>query len=659
MESGKGVISISKSSKKKYLLKPEEDFSRSGIVIGKEREIAKRSSQVVSEGLCNESTLRRLEQGEIGCEKVLADALLERIGVSPARMLFYLNREEEEYFQTREKWIQAIHDGEWKEAETYQKQYQEQIECYHKLHWQFFLLISTAGKWEQYHKETKQEASQDLASGSRIWEEWLKALEKAWEITRKGYRLIEGQEERMPEQMTFQEVFVKSLYLRIREERIADQETIRGYFQVLRYLEEQVDAKDRLLLYPQITSRVLELSHKLPLASKEQETEQQRLLENCLEFLKREGGFCQLPELFAEKINYLEEEYEGELPLRIQKKVAEMKGMSKRIYWLYQEFQEPYPSWCYSLFFSLEEVYCTHAIISGRRKGYGWDRGELSDDVCSEKEVERIEKRQADPRMSTFQGLATKLRFPSGNGTLANQVGDPGLCHVMWEISGQTKFGRYEGVMEKLEILEEKADRSVYAKQNLIFLQQTTLYALEKISAEEHQERVWEALHMTMPEKGPEELKEWAFTRQEAMILNILAHSYDKLGRQEEGIAWMELLREYYESQPFAIEHYIDNYELVLENLGNMYGNIGEYEKALETGKVAIQLALRLCQGDNLKRLLYDYGWNMEHLWGKDGYTKEKSRLCIEAALDFARFYEIERSVKQFGRHLAEVYGKD
>ena len=269
-------------------------------------------------------------------------------------------------------------------------------------------------------------------------------------------------------------------------------------------------------------------------------------------------------------------------------------------------------------------MYCIHDVISGRRKGYGWDWGELADDVCSEKEVERIEKKQVNPRMSTFQGLAKKLRFPSGNGTLVNQVGDPMLCHVMWEIS-----------------------------------RQTMLYAQKEILAEEHQERVWEALHMTMPKKDPAELKEWAFTRQEAMILNMLAYSYDELGQQEEGIAWMELLRAYYEKQPFAIEHYIDNYELVLHNLGNLYGNIGEYEKAMEAGRIAIRLALRTSRGDVLHRTLYDYGWNMEHLWEKDGCTKEKSRLCIEAALDFARFYGIQRGINHFERHLAEIYGED
>ncbi len=574
------------------------------------------------------------------------------MGVSPSRMLFYLNLWEEEYLLTREHWIRAIHEKNWMEAEYCQRQYQEQTQCFHDLHRQFSLLIGTAYGWERYRNEEQPE----LKTLQKVW---LKTLNQAWEITKKGYLLIEEKKEKQPEQMTFQEVFIKSLYLRIREEVGTDPEVFHGYFQVLRYLEQQVDARDRLLLYPQMVIRVLAVYYKIPSVRAEQEAETKELLENCLEFLKRESGFCQLPELFAEKICRLEEEYEGELPPRLQKKVAEMKGMSKHIHWLYQEFQEPYPGWCSSFFFSMEEVYCTHAIISGRRKGYGWDWGELADDVCSEKEVERIEKKQANPRMSTFQGLAKKLRFPSGNGTLANQVGDPALCHVMWEISSQTKFGRYEGVMEKLAVLEKRADQSIYAKQNLIFLQQTTLYSLGEIGAKEHQERVWEALHMTMPEKEPEELKEWAFTRQEAMILNVLAHSYDKLGRQKEGIAWMELLREYYESQPFAIEHYIDNYIRVLQNLGNMYGNIGEYEKAMEAGRIAIQLALRLCQGDILRVLLYDYGWNMEHLWGKDGYTKEKSRLCIEAALDFARFYEIQKNVEHIEEHLEKFYEED
>ena len=100
-----------KNTEKKYWLKPEEDFGRIGVVIGKEREMAGFSSRGVSDGLCSESSLRRLEQGEMGCEKVLADALLERMGVSPSRMLFYLSLKEEEYLQSRENWIQEIRQG--------------------------------------------------------------------------------------------------------------------------------------------------------------------------------------------------------------------------------------------------------------------------------------------------------------------------------------------------------------------------------------------------------------------------------------------------------------------------------------------------------------------------------------------------------------------
>ena len=91
-----------KTGSGRYWLKPEEDFSRSGVVLAAERDQSKLSSRIVSNGLCHESFFRRLEQGLVGCEKVLADALLERMGVSPSRMLFYLNLWEEEYLLTRD-----------------------------------------------------------------------------------------------------------------------------------------------------------------------------------------------------------------------------------------------------------------------------------------------------------------------------------------------------------------------------------------------------------------------------------------------------------------------------------------------------------------------------------------------------------------------------
>ena len=163
---------------------------------------------------------------------------------------------------------------------------------------------------------------------------------------------------------------------------------------------------------------------------------------------------------------------------------------------------------------------------------------------------------------------------------------------------------------------------------------------------------------MTMPKKEPEELREWVFMKREAAILNVLAHSYDKLGKQEEGIKWLYLLKDYYERQVFSIEHYRDNYELTLRNLGNMLGNIGRYQEAIEVEKIAIALALRSGRGNILRITLYDMGWNMEQLWADGIYTKEESCRYIRAALAFAKFYEKEDIIKQIKEHLKRVYGE-
>ena len=141
-------------------------------------------------------------------------------------------------------------------------------------------------------------------------------------------------------------------------------------------------------------------------------------------------------------------------------------------------------------------------------------------------------------------------------------------------------------------------------------------------------------------------------------ILNVLAHSYDKLGRQEEGIKWLYLLKDYYERQVFSVEHYRDNYELALRNVENMMGNIGRYNEAIEVEKIAMALALRTGRGNILRVTLYDMGWNMEQLWAEGSYTKEESRRYIRAALAFVKFNEKENAIKQIKEHLKEVYGE-
>ena len=628
---------------------PEEDLNEAGELIRQERLEAKLSRLEVCDGLCSERFLSLLETGERGCEWILEEALLGRIGVSLSQLLYFLGPQEEKSFLAQEHLARVIRKEEWEKLEECKREYEDCLEKTDRQHHQILLVAEVVVEWKRIQKESLYEEQI-----SEKQQAWLEQLQSAWKLTREKYRLSgKG----LP-RMNLRELFIKSFYFRIREEAGEWEEALAGYQSILSYLTEHTGWQVQMRIYPQIAYRALCLLRDKATGIEEWENARS-LWKTAMLLLKKQGGLYHLPELLEYAAKGIREEYEGEPPSKLRRKAEEMEEFAFLIRWLCKVYQEWIPEWDWYFSYELEEVYRVPDVISGRRAGFDLDPYETAIGVCEKREIDRLEARMVTPKKEILTRLMRKLKFPGGNGTLAAQIGDLTLWQLSGAISDKTMFAEYDdSVKEGMERLKKEEGENLYVDQHIKELEATVLYARKEISAEENQQRMWEALHMTMPKKEPEELKEWVFMKQEAAILNVLAHSYDKLGKQEEGIKWLYLLKDYYERQVFSVEHYRDNYELALRNLGNMLGNIGRYQEAIEVEKIAIALALRTGRGNILRVTLYDMGWNMEQLWAEGSYTKEESRRYIRAALAFAKFYEKKDVIKQIKEHLKKVYGE-
>ncbi len=86
----------------------------------------------VCDGLCSERFLSLLETGERGCEWILEEALLGRIGVSLSRLLYFLGPQEEKSFLAQEHLARVIRKEEWEKLEECKREYEDCI--YHSRH---------------------------------------------------------------------------------------------------------------------------------------------------------------------------------------------------------------------------------------------------------------------------------------------------------------------------------------------------------------------------------------------------------------------------------------------------------------------------------------------------------------------------------------------
>lgn len=590
----------------------ENNLNGIGKIILWERNMVKVSRSELAQGICTQGFLKRVESGERGCEKIVSEALLQRLGVSVSRFMHFITPEEEEWFWVKDELLEAVNARSYEKAKEYLIRYRELSEGKSKLHSQFLLLVEAINEYyvaEVSHKELKEN------------------LKKAWEITKAGYSLDAADTGRM----SLMELCIKSFYLRLQEKECATETIKERYRALLRYIEKYVDERDQMRIYPEVAYRFL-------LLLDEQEDEAEEVYQTSKDILKNQGGLFMLSSLMEYRASAIKKKFRGILPEDKKLEAEDAEQLAGVLRWLYGAYKVEQPKELLHALYGTEEVFRLTDVIKGRRIGMGLTQEQLSEGICDPVSISRIETGVVGPKTTILLKLMEKLKFPGGKASLSLSVGSEGAYKTAEKIRVVRKFSRYEELPPLIEEFKKDWKGDLFSEQYLMELESSTAHVLKKIDEETHEKNLWEAFHMTVPDKGCEELRRWAFTRTEAMLINMFSYVCEKLNKREEGIEWLRLLKEYYERQPLDKRHYIDGYELSLCNLGDLLGNQKKYEEAIRLEDIANKLSLKAGQGDGLHLTLYDEAWNMEQQWGS-AYTKEESRPYMWAAFQIAKFY--------------------
>ena len=612
------------------------DINQIGLLVNYQRNKKNVTTEALCEGICDRSLLSRLEIGERECEKIVAEALLQRLGFASDELLYFLNDEEIRWLEVRELLLEAVANDKTEDAKRYYDEYETMTRKKNRLHKQFLLLLDCIQMWKQYQKSDNDD---DLLN---IWEE--KILD-AWMITREQY----GISEENPKYMTFYELLLKILYYHAQEEMGYTHKALRGYEQLLAYVEDHLEQVEQVKFYPLIVYRMLLLMEKL----KEAEDEQAALYQKCMVLMKKEGSMVMLQELSEYRKRFLMRSAGTPLVLA---ELEEVNEVLEVLDWLYTTYQIRKKDWYINLLFSREEVFPLADTIKNRRMSFGWTQEELADGLCEALTISRIETGITSCRKGNLGELMDRLHLPGGAAVLSVQMGRADTYDLVTRIRRLSKFGRYEEIQPLFAELKKKTVHNRYADQFMIHRQATIQRNTKQIDFTTHWERQKEALRKTLPDRSISELRDWVFTRTEAMIVNSFAYCCREVGKTKETIEWLELVKTYYERQKFHAFHYFRGYAMTLWNLGSLFDQTMEYEKAIEYEDIAIRLAIELGEGNLLRPITYDRGWNMEQLWESGEYTKEESRPYIRAALCLNRLYAKADSISFVEKKWKEMY---
>ena len=129
-----------------------------GSLIGYLRTEANISQEELCRGLCSRPFLARLEKGERDCEKIVAEALLQRLGMAADRIDFIAGPEEQQWILLREALYRSIEETDENGAAEAFEEYESYAAGKSPLHRQLLLYYRAVLNWklgatvEELHK---------------------------------------------------------------------------------------------------------------------------------------------------------------------------------------------------------------------------------------------------------------------------------------------------------------------------------------------------------------------------------------------------------------------------------------------------------------------------------------------------------------------------
>lgn len=599
-----------------------------GKLIGYERMRAGIIEDDLCKGLCSRSFLGRVEAGERDCEKILADALLQRAGVSADKFVYMINPEEQDWLLLRENLILAVESGDMKVAAPLMVRYRRKTEKRSRLHRQLLLLLQVILEWKN--------------GGNK--EEMQQKLKEAWRITVPDATMDEIRNPKAANPyLTLTELVLVMMRYRIMEEQGKTVQAAVGYEKLLRHMEQFTDEEDRVKLYPQIAYRLAGIRLKEDMVQPALEVAQK-----AIELLKVRGRLFYLRQLLEIVCEY------GEME---PAEKAELEEIITSLKWLYTQYGVNDEPWIWNIPFGMAEVELAGNLIKSRRKVLGLSQEKLSEDICSSVSLSRIECGKVAPKRECFAKLMERVGMTGSRFENVVQMEQPELMELAVRISvllSHSKGEEAEPLIQELEKRVKNPDK--FTKQYLLNVKALALFNQGKIAVDDYFELQKEALYLTVPRVPFEKLESWNFSRQEVNIINAISYACSDLKNEKLVIDYLEMIGRQYENRPFGLQHYVIGYELTMRNLGNLLGNIAHYEDAIVMADKGIVAGLQSGRGAILNITVYDRGWDMEHLWEKGIYSTKESLQYVKASYALNKLFGRKIDCDFLEKHLIEKY---
>lgn len=593
-------------SKKHYELQALDlwDFP---TLVRKAREIQHITLEDLCKGICSFSMIGRIERGERYPDKELRDRILARLGVCSDGYENFLFQEDYLVWKRKQGIVNAIEKSNYEAAENLLKYYDEAGET-DKLGMQFSLVMRAQIMQKQ------NEAHERIA---RLCEEAVKLTVPDIDCRAVGELCLSVQE----------------LDMILEYERYCHPERLASRCEeILTYIKSDMfDIYSYVKIYPKVV-------YYLYISTPEAERDWTRTLRLCndgIEQLRTAGRMYYLWEL-------LEIKKEGMTKLLHQ--VGDSKGAITRqtlenivkttADWLDAldfvhnlcETHRRMESSCY--LYQQKEAYCISDVIRRRREMLGLTKKKLCEGVCSEKTIGRLEANKTKPQLAVVRRLFEKMNL-SGEYQRWQVVTDDVRAFPIYDELGRSinerDFERAEKLLAELECyvsLENPINKQFKER-----IETHLRYGQKEITKEEARRCFKNVLEDTVSfEISLKEGEKYLTNAEILCLLNIAVNAKESVICPI--FKMLMDLCEQMEREDGISEH-IALWEIIMTNVANTYGNMGEYYKSEQINLKTIKESIYCYRMGAIVSNLYSIVWNIgqskkKNIPANEGYQEKQ-----------------------------------
>ena len=584
------------------------DTDEFGKYISKTRMSNYLSLEQLSEGICDSSSLNRIEHGKRYADKLTRDRMLGRLGIDGYDYENYINIKEYGQWKIRMEILNNISNGNLKEAYQKIKTYSESYDkyCNGNLKMQFCIFA---------YAQIKKRKGYNRRLG-RIFADALECTVKC-SCDMISSKVLSVQE------LSF---IMDDAYYNRKPERM------RIYEQVVEYIEKPYfDVFSKAMIYPkavvnicreifrdqnepdrQSYVRMLELcSEAKDILGEAKRTyylwEVSRLLKNIYSyFLKNDGEN-------SENGVKREQAEENQGFMQAFKEAGRLAGISVKMQddtYIYKEYG----------------VYCTADVIYKRRRTLGLTLRQLADGYMIERTLAKIESGRANPHATTIKELFKRLNMSAEYSRLEIVTDKVEAKDTIRKLKASCNGLEYDKALVLLTNLKGMIDLDIPVNRQYIIRTESCIeYDLGLIDKQQHIEDIIQALECTIPYEKIVYGDELFMTQEESMCIN----SIFSCGSSDFDSKKTEFIEYVYKNCSDINHEWM--YDVFMSNIASWCGNGGDYDTSDRLSREFIKNCLMKGRLNLVDVNFYNMAWNVKKKGDCDGKDNDYREFILYA----------------------------